>query len=139
MADQIFNFAPSVPAGTTIAVPFTQALVMPAVIVVSIGVLVPPGPRGTMGFSLGAAGVAVIPATPGTWFVVDDYADEWPLENQISSGAWEFFGYNTGQFPHTVYLRFMVNLPGLQALAQPQPLPAAALDFAPSQPSPSDT
>lgn len=139
MADQIYQFAPVVPAGTPIAAPFTQQLVMPAVIVVSIGILVPPGPRGTMGFSIGAAGVAVIPAAPGTWFVVDDYADEWPLENQISSGAWQFFGYNTGQFVHTVYLRFMVNLPQLQAAAQPQALPASALDFAPSQPSPTDT
>lgn len=139
MADQIFSFAPVVPAGTAIATPFSAPLLMPTVIVVSIGILVPPGPRGTMGFAIGASGNAVIPAAPGTWFVVDDYADEWPLENQISSGAWEFFGYNTGQFDHTVYLRFMVNLPQLQAAAQPQALPAAALDFAPSQPSPTGT
>jgi len=138
MADQIFQFAPSVPAGTAIATPYTLALTMPACVVVSIGVLVPPGPRGMMGFAIGAAGNPVIPAVPGTWFVVDDYADEWPLENQISSGAWEFFGYNLGNYAHSVFLRFSIMLPSLLAAAQPQPLPAAALDFAPSQPSPAD-
>lgn len=136
MADQVFSFTCTVPAGTAIATPQTQQLSMPACIVASIGILVPPGPRGLMGFAIGASGVAVIPATPGTWFVVDDYADEWPLENQISSGAWEFFGYNVGQYDHSVYLRFMINLPSLVGASQPQPLPFAALDNAPSQPSP---
>lgn len=139
MADQIYNFTPQVPINTPIATPFTFALAMPAVIVVSIGILVPPGPRGMMGFSIGAAGVPVIPAVPGTWFVVDDYADEWPLENQISSGAWEFFGYNLGNYVHSVYLRFMVNLPQLASASQPQAVDLDALSNAPSQPSPTSS
>lgn len=132
MADQIYNFTPQIPINTPIATPYEMDLPMPPVIVVSIGILVPPGPRGMMGFSIGAAGVPVIPATPGTWFVVDDYADEWPLENQISSGAWQFFGYNLGNYVHSVYLRFMVNLPQLASAAQPQALNLDAISNAPS-------
>lgn len=107
---------------------------MPACSVVSLGILVPPGPRGMMGFAIGAAGVPVIPANPGQWFVVDNFRDDWPLEHQISSGAWEFFGYNLGQFAHTVYLRFAVVYAQLQGAGQPAAVPAAALDFAPSPP-----
>lgn len=132
MADQVFSFAPVVPAGTAIATPYTQQLQMPAAVVVSIGILVPPGPRGMMGFALGAAGVPVLPANPGQWFVVDNFRDEWPLENQISSGAWQFFGYNLGQFAHTVYLRFAVMFPNRIGTGQPVPLAAAALDNPPS-------
>jgi hypothetical protein len=139
MSDQVYAFTPVIPAGTAIATPYTQQLVMPACVVVSIGVLVPPGPRGTMGFALGAAGVPIIPAAPGTWFVVDDFADDWPIENQISSGAWEFFGYNLGNFPHTVYLRFAVNFPNLVGATAPQALDATAISNEPSQPSPTGT
>ena len=28
-----------------------------------------------------------------------------------TSGAWQLIGYNTGTFPHTIEVRFLVDLP----------------------------
>lgn len=124
MSVRVFTFAPSVPAGTTQAAPLTVNLAMPPCIVDAIEAKVPPGPRGLMGFALGAAGQAVLPYGPASWVVADDETLTWSLTDQIQSGAWQFYGYNTGQFAHAVYLRFTtspvsVTTQGLQQLADP--------------------
>jgi hypothetical protein len=111
VAFEVRNFAVTIPAGTPIAAPTTTALVMPARIVRSIRWRVPPGPHGLMGFALGAAGVAVIPYGAGQWLVADDESDTITLEDQISSGAWQVFGYNTGAQAHVVYLTFFLDPP----------------------------
>jgi hypothetical protein len=78
--------------------------------VVEIDIVVPHGPAGFMGFAIGAAGVPVFPEASGQWIVTDDQRITWPLEDAIDSGAWEFFGYNTGSYAHTVYVTFQCDL-----------------------------
>lgn len=111
MARQLYEFAPTIPAGTLTTAPVTLPMVMPTRIVRKIEVRVPPGPSGVMGFQIGAAGQAIIPANAGAFIVTDDERITWELEEQIESGAWQLIGYNTGDFPHTVYVRFLVDLP----------------------------
>ncbi len=111
MAARIYSFACTVPAGTPVAKPVTVAMSMPAVEVVEIDIVVPHGPAGFMGFAIGAAGVPVFPEASGQWIVTDAQNLSWPLEDAIDSGAWEFFGYNTGSYPHTVYVTFQCDLP----------------------------
>ena len=110
MAREVWSFAVSIPIGTTAAAPAITNLTMPPRLVEAIDWRVPPGPGGMMGFALAAAGVPIIPANPGGWIITDNEADSWQVQGQLESGAWQLAGYNTGLFPHTVYLRFHVNL-----------------------------
>lgn len=109
MAREIRSFDITIPAGTTITDGWSQALSMPPRVVSRIDAIVPAGPRGNMGFAIGASGVPIIPYNPGQWIVADDDKFSWPLEGQIDSGGWEFFGYNLGTYAHTVYLTFLLD------------------------------
>lgn len=99
-----------IPAGTALAAPVTFNMVMPPGIVDTIQVRIPPGPNGTMGFSIGAAGQPVIPVNAGQWIVASDQFFTWDLTHQIESGAWQMLGYNTGIYDHTVYIEFLSSL-----------------------------
>ena len=111
MAAEVRTFAVTVPAGTAIAAPQVTALRMPARIVRNVRVRVPPGPAGEVGWAVGAAGVRVLPWGAGEWIIANDEAIEWPLDGQITSGAWQLQAYNTGTYPHTLYLTFQLDPP----------------------------
>lgn len=99
-----------IPAGTPKSAPVTVGMAMPTRIVLGLHIRIPPGPNGFMGFQIGAAGQQIVPANHGIWLVMSDESVDWPVENQINSGAWQLFGYNTGNYPHTVYVRFSLAL-----------------------------
>ncbi len=121
MAREIRHYTVTIPAGTSAASPVTTALVMPARVVRAIHWRVPPGPRGVMGFRIGASGVQVIPWNTGEWIVADDESDELELQDQITSGGWQVFGYNLGSFDHSVYLTFRLDPPQRVGLASSTP------------------
>ena len=143
MPGDIRQFQLSVPAGTPKAAPVIFELAMPPRLVSAVHFLVPPGPRGELGFALGAAGQPIIPYASGTWIVTDDERIEWPLDTGIDSGAWELFAYNTGTYPHTIFVTFLCTViepapagvagPSLSlaSLAAPSP---ATIEPAPSIP-----
>lgn len=112
MAREIRRFTVTVPAGTAIATPQVTNLIMPSRVVREVEVVVPPGPRGEVGFALGAAGVAVIPINAGAWLVTNDEVIRWPLEGFWDSGSWQIRAYNTGRYVHTLEVRFLVDLVG---------------------------
>lgn len=120
MAVEVYQFAVTIPAGTAISAGFSAPMAMPTRTVALIEVRVPPGPRGEMGFGIGASGTIVLPQGGTTYFVMDDQFRSFTLDNAITSGAWVFFGYNTGTFDHTVYVTFHVTLP-YAAAAAPAP------------------
>lgn len=72
-----------------------------------------------MGFALGAANIPVLPVGPNTFIVADNEVIDWPLAEQINSGAWQAFMYNTGLFSHTIYILFTVQLPDEPAIVLP--------------------
>lgn len=120
MAQEVRSFTVTIPAGTQIAAGFTADLSFPARQVQGLEILVPPGPRGVMGFAIGAAGVPVIPIQRGTYIVTDDDKIVWPLEGFWDSGSWTLFGYNTGRYPHSIEVRFLVAVPAQRSpVAQP--------------------
>lgn len=116
MAAEIRNFVVTIAAGTPIATPQVTALTMPARIVRHVRVRIPPGPLGSVGWALGAAGVPVIPWNAGGWIVGDDETLEWDVSGQIDSGAWQLIGYNLGLNAHSVYVTFSLDLPGADDL-----------------------
>lgn len=111
MAREVRRYSVTIPAGTPASAPYVADLVMPARVVRQIMWRVPPGPRGLMGFQIASSGVQVIPWNTGEWIVADDESDIMPLDGQITSGAWQAIGYNTGRYGHAVYLRFLLDPP----------------------------
>ncbi len=121
MAQEIREFAVTTPAGTANAVPLVTNIRFPERIVTSITYRVPPGPSGLMGWALTSSGAPVIPIQPNTFMVTDNQADTWELEGYLDSGNWQVTSYNTGIYPHTVYLTFQLDLPGSVSTAPPPP------------------
>lgn len=126
MAQEIRRFGVSIPAGTAIAAGFTADLSFPARVVRELHILVPPGPRGEVGFRIGAAGQSVIPYNAGQYIVTDNENIYWPLEGYWDSGSWTFFGYNTGQYAHAIEVRFLVDVPGEAAGSGSNIIPISA-------------
>lgn len=112
MAIEAYQFAVTTPAGTPLNAPITTAIPIPVRTVSSIRWRVPPGPRGVMGFQIAMAGVAVLPSNRGQYIVADNDEDTWPLADQPDSGAWQVISYNTGTYPHTVFVTLLADLPG---------------------------
>lgn len=65
-----------------------------------------------MGWQLTSAGAPVIPIQRNTYIVTDNQADTWTTEGYLDSGNWAVTGYNTGNYDHTVYLTFALDLIG---------------------------
>lgn len=129
MASEIHAFDVTVPAGTAKASPQQTDMLMPTRVVQAVDVRIPPGARGTVGWALGSKGVAVLPREAGTYIVDDDTTISWPLEDQFTSGAWQLIAYNTGRYPHTLYVVFKTVLPPgwLAPVLTFAPLPAGDL------------
>ena len=130
MAREVHRFAVTIPAGTLPVAPQVSNLSMPAREVTEVDVIVPDGPRGEVGFALGYGGNAVIPYQPGAFFVTNDEKIYWPLHDHISSGAWQLFAYNTGQYAHTLEVRVLCELPAAPASVATSLLPLAQLSQA---------
>jgi len=122
MAQQVYTFAVQIPAGTQQTDGWSQDLAMPPCIVSQIDIRVPPGPRGCVGFAIGAADVPVLPVNQGGWIIADDEAIHWPLDSQIESGAWQFFAYNVGDYPHTTIVSFQTSPAATDQAATVQPV-----------------
>lgn len=120
MAQEIREFLVTVPAGTPQSAPVTTKIVFPNRIVTRVSWRVPPGPSGRMGWALTSAGAPVIPIQANTYVVTDNQADTWDLEGYLDSGNWAVTAYNTGVYPHTVYLTFQLDLPG-SSVSPPPP------------------
>lgn len=127
MAQEIREFVVTVPAGTAKAAPAVTNISFPERTVDAISWRVPPGPSGLMGWQLTSAGTPVIPIQPNTFMVTDNQSDTWYLEDYLDSGNWQVTAYNTGIYPHSVYLTFLLSLPGA---GTPPPVPpsGAAVD-----------
>lgn len=121
MAQEIREFAVLIPHGTTKAAPLVTNVSFPQREVIAVSWRVPPGPSGLMGWALTSAGTPVIPIQSGTYIVTDNQADTWNLEGYLDSGNWQVTGYNTGLYDHTVYLTFLLNLPGVTEVVSTPP------------------
>lgn len=115
MAQEIREFAVTVPAGTTKAAPLVTDISFPEREVIAVSYRVPPGPSGLMGWALTSAGAPVIPIQMGGYIVTDNQSATWDLEGYLNSGNWQVTAYNLGLYDHTVYLTFQLDLPGTVA------------------------
>lgn len=122
MAREVYEFNVTIPAGTLQSAPLETDLLMPPREVQSIEIKIPPGPRGQVGFQIGSGNVPIIPRNSGGFIVTDDEVIEWDLDGQHDSGAWALIAYNTGQYAHSLRVRFKVQLTGAQQVAATSPI-----------------
>lgn len=128
MAYQVRTFSFTIPARTQQAAPATLNTPLGEFIVSAIEWTVPPGPNGNVGFRFSSGGTPMIPANDGGWIVASGENASWPLTGQITSGAWQIQGYNTGLNDHTVHVRYLLDLVAAAAPPLDMPLlPAAAI------------
>lgn len=109
MAQDFQTFDITVPAGTAKATPQTTSIELGVRNVVKVLVVVPPGPRGEVGFYLGTSNVQVIPKNVGAWIVTDDHKLDLDIEDMWESGSWQLVAYNTGHYDHTLHVTFESN------------------------------
>jgi len=119
VAREVWSFQVTIPAGTAQATPVRVQTTLPVRKVDTLEIVVPPGPAGVMGFAISMGGINVIPIQVGTFIVTDDERINWPLSNLPDSGAWQVTGYNTGDFPHTIYLRWLADVVDTPARTSP--------------------
>lgn len=110
MAREVYAFAVTIPPNTPQNSLSIQAITIPQRRVSTLEIVVPPGPSGLMGFLITMGGVRVIPSMVQSFIITDDERITWPLTDLPTSGAWQLAGYNTDVWPHTVYLRWLVDL-----------------------------
>lgn len=115
-----------IPAGTPIATPVTVDCSFPPRTVERIDWTVPPGARGNMGWYLASGGVAVLPSQSPQFVVTDNERSSWSVDELMDSGAWQLIGYNLGAYDHTVYLTFMLDVPGGSSTTALQTPPSLA-------------
>ena len=135
MAREFQRFAVTIASGTLASAPLVQNVTMPPRIVRKIEVIVPPGPRGEVGFQLGFSGKQLIPYTVGQFIVTDDEKKEWDLEGFPDSGAWQVIAYNTGSFNHTLEFIFHLDLVDTSVTEAPTPVSNSDLSSPPPPPA----
>lgn len=125
MAREVRYFTATIPAGTPIAAPVTVSVAFPVRVVESVDWRIPPGAQGVMGWQLAMGGVQVLPTASATWVVDDGTGGAFALDGYPDSGAWQVVGYNTGLYPHSVFLTFHLDLPPVPKVARVLSTPVA--------------
>jgi hypothetical protein len=107
-AQLVYVRQPLTPSGTPVNAPVAQDITLPNYEVQLVRWRVPPGPQGNLGWQLLYSGALVIPQVAG-WVIADNEEDKMELDELPTGGSWQFVGYNTGSYDHTVYLTFYCN------------------------------
>lgn len=78
--------------------------------VIGIGLVIPWGHAYLTGLAIAQAQQIVIPRTGDSWFTSDDEKLQFDYNDQIYSGSWQVFTYNTDEVnDHSWYLRFYIQ------------------------------
>lgn len=105
----VHPFAVTIPAGTAKATPLVTLTQFPPNVVDRIDWVFPDGCNGQVGIQIGARSVTVIPGDHTQWFVRSGDSSGYDLSDMPEMGDWSVIGYNTGSFPHTIQVQFMVR------------------------------
>jgi hypothetical protein len=109
MTREIRAFTVTIPAGTPQTALAVTPLAIPARVVDALEIIIPPGSNGLMGFQFTSGGQQIIPVNPGGFIIGNAEKILWGLDHQITSGAWQVSGFNTGAYNHSIYVRFLLD------------------------------
>ena len=126
MPPRVYNIAFTVPAGTPKANPISAPWVTEDNTIVDIELEVPPGHNGQTGLRVMKGDVQLLPWSAGTFMVVNNYNRVFPVNAYLPTSDVTLQGYNTGQYPHTFFLRMTMEDHDQQG-SSPQGSPSQAL------------
>lgn len=109
MANRVYQYVATIPAGTPADAPAVVTFELDNFIIEAIDLEVPPGTAGLVGFYLANNGMPAIPRNAGQWIVWDDHAQRYPASDYPTASGWGIVGYNLGEYDHDVIARFHVN------------------------------
>jgi hypothetical protein len=123
MTTRLYPATVTVPAGTAIAAPFSQAVPLEDGKLVSIRLVIPDGHAGLTGIRFTRAGTQVIPYSQTvSWIISNDDKIEIEYDGDMSATGVVAVAYNTDIFDHAFYLLCRVD--------DPPPRPAVSVDAA---------
>lgn len=105
-----YEFAITIPAGTSQANRITTLTQFYPRKIRQIRWTVPTGPAGTVGFYISARGNRIVPPTAGQYIVRDGASGSWQQDSFPDSGDYAVTAYNTGSYPHTIYVSYDVEV-----------------------------
>jgi hypothetical protein len=106
---RIYEAQFTVPAGTVIAAPVSQPVVLEDANLDTVRVIVPDGHSGLTGLRITWGGVQILPINPGTWVVSNNEIFDWPADEEVTANGLSLTGYNLDVYPHAFYLRFQIS------------------------------
>lgn len=130
MAQEIRQFSVTLPPLGSVGAPVTYSLQQPPRNVLGVEVQVPDGCNGAVGWQLMNSGQVVIPFDRGEFVVANDQTFAWDLHGYIQTGGWSLLAYNTGFYPHTLQIRYLLDALGTPE-ASPPPTIISADQLAP--------
>lgn len=125
---QAIQVACTFPKGSTFANQHVIPIDIGDVWCYSVEVQIPDGPKGNLAIALQYAGTQIVPwGVEGGFLQADNYEKSFPVDAELGQGL-QLVGFNTGNFDHTAFLRFLV-VPIAAYGAGVAAAPAPALDL----------
>lgn len=128
MATRVHVFTVETAPRTPESSPLTTNLDFPEGRVERIEVLVPPGPSGLLGWAIDHSNQRILPYESAGFIVADGEVIKWDLERFPTGRDWQVVTFNEDLYPHTIYLRVLVE-------DEPREAEGEALRFAAPAPS----
>ena len=107
--DRLYYETLTVPAGTPIATPASQAWPLEDNELVKVTIQVPDGHCGLTGFRILRAQQQIVPFANNSYLVANDRTLDYPFDDQITTTGLVLEGYNNDIFPHTFYVTALVT------------------------------
>jgi hypothetical protein len=106
---QLWPLTVTVPAGTTADDPQITSWPLADANLDFIDIIIPDGHSGLTGIAVYWSGTQVLPWGTNSWIVANDEKVHTPIDSYITVSGLSVYAYNTGQFPHSFYLRAHVT------------------------------
>ena len=140
MLPRVYDIAFTVPAGTPQNSPVSQTWTTEDNIIEDIELEIPPGHNGLTGIRILKGDTQLLPFSTGAFIVANDYGRVFPIGVYLPTSDITLQGFNTGNYPHTFYLRMTVTNYDQSAAAVANPasavLSAGSVTSAPDPLSP---
>jgi len=133
MPARVYEADLTVPAGTAIAAAVSAVWALDEGTLVNVRIVVPPGHNGLTGVRVLWAGTPIIPYGGAPYIIANDDKMDWDINQDVNTGSITVQGYNLDIWPHTFYLRGLLDrlgssMPaGLASVPATQPPAAATL------------
>jgi hypothetical protein len=109
MSTRVYTTVFTIPAGTAIAAPLSQAIALENNILDSLDVTIPDGHVGLTGLAVFWSGTQIFPYQGATWINGNNERIGYAYDAEITQNGLSLVGYNTDIYPHSFYLRWYVS------------------------------